>query len=1367
MIVPEQADSRFRRRSRLLAACLALFVVAFSVAPERIISETKLDMPVNPWGFLTRALTLWDSTHFGYIQNQAYGYLFPMGPFYVAGTELGLPPWVLQRLWMALVLCAAFLGIVLLADALGIGTANTRVIAGFAYALAPHAQALIGVNSSEFLPSALVPWMLIPLVRGTREGASPRRAAALSALAFVCCGGVNATAELAVLIIPFLYLLTRGRGPRRNRLLLWWLGCTAAASFWWLAPLAILGRHAFSFMPYTENAAATTGVTSLTNTLRGANNWIGYLPIDGLPWWPAAYEHSVRPWLVVLTALVAGLGLVGLVRRGLPERAFLILLVLAGTAIMVTGHLSVVANPLAGNLRDLFDGTLAVFRNIHKFDALVRLPVALGLAYLPVSAVPRFRAPIAATSSVLLGVTFLPIATAGLAARGSYPEIPGYWREAATWLNQNAGDSMVLAQPGARWGEYLWGRPMDEPLQPLLKARWASRMIVPWGSAGLTRLLDAIDQRFATGQGSAGLAEVLRRMGVGYVLVRNDLDKFSIRGAWPPRVHEAVAEAGLTLVKGFGPVVGDPKTANATTWFNQPYQALEVYRVDRPAPLAATLTGDPLRVTGGPEALLALADLGLLADGRPVLLGDDPGAASVPGSRTIVTDTLRRREVAFSELRFASSPTLTAGEKFRRPAAEHDLLDPGWDSFTSVARPAGIKAITASSSASDVTALPDTRDTGNLPFAAVDGDARTSWRSGGWDGAVGEWLQVDLVRKVSIPQLAVAFTQFVGPAVTEIEVETSAGKVRQTVKNTGAAQLVHVPPGATDRVRITVTRVAWRPKSNLGSRVGITELAIPGVAAGRTVLVPGVAANPVIPTYALGGSTGAAPGCMQGSFIWTCSGQLQMRGEDGFGFDRTITSPATAPREAVGQTMLTDPHAIETATTFPNIYPHVSASSTLVDHPAAVGLSAFDGDPKTIWYAGAFDAKPTLTIDFGRRRKIDQIEITYPETITGAAPMQLLVWADKALRGGYVPADGVFRFKPVTTRKVVLQFLPRRSQAVHVADIRIPGVRPAGVPGSFPVRTICGVGPALSVNGYPVQTRIVGGTVADLISGRPLTFASCQKWTLAAGENRIRVAARDPYRILSMAVRDPLDRPLPSVTSTPVVTEKWTGGERTFWPQTDQPGYLVVNENFNGAWRARLGDTELTAVRLDGWRQAWILPPGASEHRVTLEYPPETSYRAALVAGFVLVMVLVALARWRRPGVAIPAAVPAGVSARAAAGLAVVVGVWTGGLFGLLLVLGTHALVVGLRRAPALRAARVVDSPLLVVVFLGLAGLAAGLGQYLAGLGQEAAAGVIGDVVAQLLCLPVLGRLVAGLLEPEEPPVPEPDEVHALAGART
>nr|BFE86840.1 hypothetical protein GCM10020093_094410 [Planobispora longispora] len=80
---------------------------------------------------------------------------------------------MVQRLWMGLVLSVAFVGMVVLARALGVGTHNTRLLGAMAYALAPHAQALIGVNSSEFLPSAVLPWMLLPLVYGVRERMNP------------------------------------------------------------------------------------------------------------------------------------------------------------------------------------------------------------------------------------------------------------------------------------------------------------------------------------------------------------------------------------------------------------------------------------------------------------------------------------------------------------------------------------------------------------------------------------------------------------------------------------------------------------------------------------------------------------------------------------------------------------------------------------------------------------------------------------------------------------------------------------------------------------------------------------------------------------------------------------------------------------------------------------------------------------------------------------------------------------------------------------------------------------------------------------------------------------------------------------------
>src|SRR5690606_35424544 len=340
--------------------------------PPMIVGDTKIDLTVNPLGFLERALYLWDPSYFGQLQNQAYGYFFPNGPFHALLIALDMPEWLVQRVWMAVLLCAAFLGTVKLAEALGIGTLHTRIVAGVAYALAPRVLTLISYNSAELQPMMLLPLIVLPLVHGARRGADPRRAAMLCCLAFRRCGGTHAASELAVLVVPLVYLLTRRNGPRKWRLLFWWLTALFLASFWWLVPLLIMGRYVWSFMPYTEDAATTTAITSLMNALRGTSNWMGYVPSAGQPALPAGAELSTEPWLVVMTAAVAGLGLAGLINRRTPERPFLLTSVLLGTAIVVAGYTGQLSGPLGPTMAALLDGPLSPFRNIHKFDALIR-----------------------------------------------------------------------------------------------------------------------------------------------------------------------------------------------------------------------------------------------------------------------------------------------------------------------------------------------------------------------------------------------------------------------------------------------------------------------------------------------------------------------------------------------------------------------------------------------------------------------------------------------------------------------------------------------------------------------------------------------------------------------------------------------------------------------------------------------------------------------------------------------------------------------------------------------------------------------------------------------------------------------------------
>ncbi len=67
-------------------------------SPGLLVSDTKFDLAVAPAGFLTRSIHLWDPLGaFGQLQNQAYGYLWPMGPFFLLGSVLDVPGWVIQR----------------------------------------------------------------------------------------------------------------------------------------------------------------------------------------------------------------------------------------------------------------------------------------------------------------------------------------------------------------------------------------------------------------------------------------------------------------------------------------------------------------------------------------------------------------------------------------------------------------------------------------------------------------------------------------------------------------------------------------------------------------------------------------------------------------------------------------------------------------------------------------------------------------------------------------------------------------------------------------------------------------------------------------------------------------------------------------------------------------------------------------------------------------------------------------------------------------------------------------------------------------------------------------------------------------------
>jgi len=423
-------------------------VLAFAQPFGLIAADTKHDLSADPLGFLAGAFSVYsDNFPLGQLQNQAYGYLFPQGAFFLL-TDF-LPDWVAQRLWWTIVLGVGYSGFVVLARKVVTLSPAWLVLGGFVYALSPRALTTLTAISSETWPVMLAPWVVAPFLV---QRISWRHIAA-AVVPVACMGAINATATLAACVPAAIVLLYR---KQFKALGLWLIGC-ALVSAWWIGPLLILGKYAPAFTDYIESAYVTTRWLNLPELLRGTTSWSTFVDTER----QAGSLLTTEPLFVLATCAVAAVGLAGLTR--LPKVWTAMLLI--GIAVMGT-HLGVYL--------DFLDGAGAFMRNLHKFDPLVRLPLALGVAVAAHKLATRRMA--AATLVVLVVLTSTaPAWTGRLLPKGAYEEVPQYWQDAADFININAQDTRTLIAPQTSFARQDWGWTRDEPAQPLVDTPLAFR----------------------------------------------------------------------------------------------------------------------------------------------------------------------------------------------------------------------------------------------------------------------------------------------------------------------------------------------------------------------------------------------------------------------------------------------------------------------------------------------------------------------------------------------------------------------------------------------------------------------------------------------------------------------------------------------------------------------------------------------------------------------------------------------------------------------------------------------------------------------------------------------------------------------------
>ncbi|WP_051684035.1 alpha-(1-_3)-arabinofuranosyltransferase family protein [Blastococcus sp. URHD0036] len=1279
-------------RFRLALVCLGFVLLSVLQQPGKVVGDTKLDLAVDPIGYLGRALSLWDPEGgAGQLHNQEYGYFFPMGPFFALGQILGLPPWLVQRLWLALLLSVAFLGVVVLARRLRIGTPATALVAGIAYALAPRMVTSLGATSIEALPMAMAPWVVVPLVGVALHG-SARRAAMRSGLVVFCIGGVNAVATAAALPLGALYLLTRPPGPLRRRLIGWWVLAVGLATAWWTGPLLLLGRYGTRFLEYTETAAATTAPTDVLSVLRGTSHWVAYINSAAGPTWPAGWSLVKDVVPAGATVVLAAAGLAALCRRDLPERRWLVLGALTGVVLLTMGHLAAVDGLGAGWLHEALNGPLAPLRNVHKFDPVLRLPLVLGLAHLGAVLVRRSRrrdasggatAPsstgrpvVRLASRVLLAVlTLALVATASPALAGrlvpstGFEELPGYWEETADFLASEQPSGRALLVPASSFGTYAWGSTGDEPMQPLARSPWDVRNQIPLTPEGHIRMLDAVEARLSLGEGSAGLAAYLARAGISHVVLRNDLDTSAAGLTRSILVRQALRNSpGITpLVADFGPVVGEtvePDGALRDGGLVEPAPAVQVYVVADAAPQAWTAPlSSAVGVYGGPDAVLELEDRGLVTDLPTVTAG----TGGVSPDSVMVGDAWVRRERNFGRISAATSAGLTASDPLRQDNPARDYTAPEF------AGAEGVVAYfdgtpSASSSASDPNGFsPPQLDA--QPWSALDHDPLTSWRPARWaDPATPPWWRLTTWRPFSSPTVVVRLgAEFGAERPTQLRLTTDAGEVTVPVADTSEPQVLPLPSGSS--TSLTITAVVDDPTG--ATRFSLAEVEIAGVDVQRTVLVP--RPDEPVAAYAFDVSAGRS-GCVEDAVgASRCSYGLLAAGEESTVLDRVFTTVGAGDYDVTATAMPRPGPSLDAMLAEVRGGPTVQASSTSVADPRGSGAAVLDGDPGTTWVASGLDEEPTLTLDFGEVRLIDSLRVVTTPGVAAAVPSVVTIDDGGGLqRTVRLDDDGVARFAAVETDRLSVTFqLPdtvesvdpqtlwRQSLGIGVSELEVGGPNPVTAP-ETPLSLPCGFGPDVLVDGVVLQTAATT-TVGAVTAAQPIPLEVCSgtpEVALDDGEHRLQALANVLFRPESVTLTR-------AGASTGAAPDGRTPAERTRWDADhrtveigarSEPTLLVVPENVNPGWVARMDGQVLEAVTVDGWQQGYVLPAGPAG-TVRLDFGPATEYELALAggAGAVLLLALVCVLPAR------PGRIQAGSgrrstasAARAAAGLLVV-----------------------------------------------------------------------------------------------------------------
>ncbi len=1280
-----------RRRTAPLALTGLAFVVAFAQSPGKTVADTKLSLYVDPGRFLTDVLSAWSpTTDLGHVWAGQYGgYAFPMAPWFALGHGLGLPMWVVQRLWLAALLAVAAWGMVRLLDALlpsprGIA----HLTAGALFIVNPYVAVYTDRTSVALLAYAALPWLLLCVHRGLRDPRGWWWPAAFALVLTATGGGVNVAVTGWVLVAPALLALYEvgwgGVGGRALWPALWRVGvCALVVNAWWLAPLLAAQKYGLNFLPFTEQPGTIWQTTSVSESLRLVGFWTSYVGVGfGGHLYPFAGHGDVllfsRP-VVLCGLLVPALTLASL-RLSWRTRyvPFLLAMTIIGVVIMAAGFPE--GTPFRRGLTFTYNHVQALqfLRTTYKAGPLVAAGIAalagVGLA----AAVERLRArgrgwagwAAIAGAAAIAFVAAWPLTTGRAEERQLRFHVPVAWHQVAADLSRRSDNTRALIEPGQLFAFSRYGGTIDELLPALTSHLVTSRYIVPFADLRSVDLQWSVDdlinqQRALPGQ----LPPLLDLMGVGDLVLAADRDR--ARGGGPPLATalDALRAGGVSVdgARAYGPSFAVPAAAgtlaDAQTLPEVQRKTLHTGGIVRVLPRRPETIVD-----GDAGGILSLAAFGALHPDLPLRFAADLTppqlrTAARAGATIAISDSNRRQPFVAARLVQNRGAVLPADQS---PAQDGVVLDPfpaRGSGAQTVAVVRGIRSVSAPFSP-QVTQFPE-----HAPIAALDGNPNTEWIA---DLAIAPPRHhLDIVFDAPRDVGTVALTPYSDSrgVVTHVSINGKGFAVHRGVN--------HLRLGLRHVAGLSVLIDGIRhPRSGTFGAGGIRELKIPGVHVSYALRVPqlaqdelrGVNLSRTPMSYLLNRVTADDP-LREGPLAGEHGAARARDAQDAESAMARIVDPPAA-RWWVARAWLSvapgaDDRALDRLAGA--IGPGSAWSSSRFEGIAGYRASgAFDGLAGRAWIGQWIPGRPAwLAWTTHSPTTVRELRLSEPRLRVRRPTAVRVVAAPSAAALARIPAldasgrpshaagvvavgpGGVVRL-PSALRgrafrlEVVNAAFPAgtagpatQRRAVAIAELGGAGLE-LHVPRSGPLHAPCGTA-AVIAGGRRVGLR-VAASIAALDGGRALRATGCGRLAIPAAPTLVTTTAR-PLAVDALDLSSPSGEPAPAVGGGTVVRAgsshpgSWDGVK----VRVSGPSWLVLGESFNRGWRASCDGHDLgSPVPIQGYANGWTI--GASCHSVRFWFGPNRVLDAGYIVSLVGAIALLALLFVRRRRAAVPAA---------------------------------------------------------------------------------------------------------------------------------